>query len=294
MSVVSLNQQTQMLAERLARLQPAMDDTLARLSSGSRLVRPSSDPIGTGLAARYDGNAKRLDAAAVNLQNGASRLQMTDSLLAGLGRAIERMSELASLTRNPSLNDQDRAVYEAEFIGLQEQLRSVVGGTTAEIGGTTDLTSPQGQFQGRILFGPAPAGGEQLVAGAEGDEVISLPEINLRQGGTLALFAQDAGGAFTLTVHDASTVATIKAALDQIASGRAAIGGAQSRINLAGGAIATAQANSEAALSRIRDTDIATETTALARRQMVEQATTAMLAQARDVPRQLLPLLSSR
>src|SRR5690606_11927976 len=115
MSPTSIIQQTQSRAERLARLQPAMDDTLARLSSGSRLVRPSSDPIGVGLAARYDGRQKRLEAAAINLQNGASRLQMTDSFLKKLGEAAERMGELSVLTNNVALNDQDRAVYEIEF-----------------------------------------------------------------------------------------------------------------------------------------------------------------------------------
>jgi len=294
MSPTSLNQQTQSLAERLARLQPAMDDTLARLSSGSRLVRPSLDPIGTGLASRYEGRQKRFEAAAVNLQNGASRLQMTDSFLAKLGQATERMSELATLNGNPALNAEDRHVYELEFIGLQKQLRAMIGGTTAEIGGTSDVAEPQGQFQGRTLFGEAPAGGENLTAGAEHDVVIRLPEVNLRTGATAVIFAQDAAGEFTFKISDGSAVAKIKAAVDQLAAGRAAVGGAQNRIDLASSALATEQTNAEAALSRIRDTDVATETTALSRRQMLEEATTAMLAQARDVPRQLLPLLTAR
>lgn len=294
MSPTSLNQQTQSLAERLARLQPAMDDTLARLSSGSRLVRPSSDPIGVGLAARYEGRQKRLEAAAVNLQNGASRLQMTDSFLKKLGEAAERMSELATLTGNPSMNPQDRAVYEIEFKGLQEQFRAMIGGTTAEIGGTGDIDEPQGSFQGRQLFGAAPAGGENLVAGAEADVVIRLPEINLRQGAIVHVFHQDAAGEFTFSINDGDAVARIKDAVDQIAASRASVGGAQNRIELAGSALTTAQTNTEAALSSIRDTDVALETTALSRRQMLEEATTAMLAQARDVPRQLLPLLTAR
>lgn len=292
MSPISLNQQTKSLAERLARLQPSIDDSLARLSSGSRLVRPSSDPIGIGLSARYEGRQKRLEAAAVNLQNGASRLQMTDSMLAKLGLATERMSELAALTRSPALNESDRAVYAEEFSGLQRQLRQMVGGTAAEIGGTSDV-DPQGIFQGRTLFGPMP-GGEMLLAGAEADSVIQLPEINLRQGAMLALFEQDAQGNFNASVFDTDIVEAIKSAVDQLAHGRATIGGAQNRIDLASGALTTAETNLEAALSRIRDTDVATETTALSRRQMLEEANTAMLAQARDVPRQLLPLLSAR
>lgn len=294
MSLTSINQQTQSLAERLARLQPAMDDTLARLSSGSRLVRPSSDPVGIGLAARYEGRQKRLEAAAVNLQNGASRLQMTDSFLKKLGEAAERMGELATLAQNPSLNVEDRSVYEIEFKGLQEQFRALIGGTTAEIGGTADIDDPQGKFQDRPLFGAAPVGGENLVAGAESDVVIRLPETNLRQGAIVHIFRQDPAGEFAFTISDSDAVDRIKAAVDQIAAGRASVGGAQNRIELAGSALTTAQTNAEAALSRIRDADIATETTSLARRQMLEEATTAMLAQARDVPRQLLPLLSAR
>ncbi len=294
MTTISLHQQTQSLAQRLARLQPGMDETLARLSSGTKLTRPSADPIGVGVAARYDARQRRYDAAAVNLQNGASRLQTTDSALAGMARTLERLSELATLTGNAVQSPADREVYNREFVALQEQLRSMIGGTTADIGGTSDVTSPQGSYEGRALFGAPPAGGEFLAAGAEGDEQIALPDANLRQGPMLAIFQQDGTGAFTLQIDAPGTVAAIKAATDQIATKRAAVGGAQSRIEFASSAIATAQTNAEAALSRIRDTDVASESTTLARRQMLEQSHVAMLTQAREVPRHLLPLLSNR
>jgi flagellin len=292
--LVSLNQQTNTLAQRLARLQPALDDSIARLSSGSRLTRPADDPIGVGLVARYEARQKRLEAAEINLQNGASRLQTTDSLLGGLAQALGRMGELATLSQNAVMNADDRQNYASEFKSLQEQIRNVIGGTTAEIGGTTDVPSPQGAFQGRELFGPPPAGGEVLYAGADEDAKITLPDINLRQGSVLAIFAQDPGGAFTLTIDNPNAVTMLSAATGQLSLGRSAVGGAQSRIEFASSAITTAQTNAEAALSRIRDTNVATETTLLTRRQMVEEANTAMLAQAREVPRQLLPLLSSR
>jgi flagellin len=294
MSLISLHQQTHSLAQRLSRLQPSIDDSLARLSSGKRLGRPADDPIGVGIAARYDAQQKRLDAATVNLQNGASRLQITDSLLSGLGRTLSRMGELASLANGVSLSAADREVYSQEFRVLQDQIRVVIGGTTAEIGGTSDLPTPQGSFQGRPLFGPGPAGGDWLVAGADATNRIALPEINLRQGTIRAVFEQDSNGEFTFAISTPGALGVIKAAVDQIATGRAAVGGAQSRIEFAGSSIATAQTNAEAALSRIQDTDIATETTLLARRQMLAQSHTAMVAQARDVPRQLIPLLHSR
>ena len=292
MMSVSLHQQTHSLAQRLARLQPAMDDTLARLSSGSRLTKPSDDPIGVGVSARYDARQRRLEAAAVNLQNGASRLQITDSALAGIGRSLERMGELATLTGDAVQSPADREVYAQEFSALQEQLRSLVGGTIAEIGGMSDVTHPQGSFQGRPLFGPS--GGEALAAGANADEQIALPELNLRQGPMLAILQQDGSGEFTLQIGSPGAIAAIKAASEAIGLSRAEVGGAQSRIDFAASAIVTAQTNTEAALSRIRDTDLATETTTLARRQMLAESHVAMLAQAREVPRQLLPLLSAR
>lgn len=279
------------LATGLSRLQPDLNATFARLSSGNRLDQPAVDVAGTGRAAKLDAEQARFRAVEVNLQNGASRLQSTVGHLTVMSRVLSRLSELATLAvGNPAQNSWDTAQYDAEFRQLQDQLRATIGGTTAEIGGTADIASPLGTFQGRTLFGPGP--GETLTVGLLAPDNVTLPVANLRTGATRAVIAQDGAGDHTLAINSPTTAGVLRDALDQVTASLAVVGSVESRVQQAGALAVTRRTNQEAALSAIRDTDIATETTRLSRLQMVQEAHTAMLAQAREATQSLLPLLA--
>ncbi len=289
---MNLGHESLSLAASLARADARLDTVSARVSSGRRIDRPAVDSAGVGQVARLDAEQTRLRAAEVNVQNGVSRLQATDSQLSVMGKIVTRLSELASLATGPAQVSSDRAQYATEFTQLQTQLRQIVGGSSAEIGGA-DVNDPLGRFNDRDLFGPG--SGESLAIGADAGELLAFPVVNLRQGAVADLIRQDASGGFALSLAaggSASLGEILRSALSQLGDSRAAVGAGQGRLTLAAGMLATADANREAAIGAIQDADIASETTQLARLKMVSEGHTAMLVQARDVTAKLLPLLA--
>jgi flagellin len=289
MSTPISHQTARDLAANLSRLQPLVDASVARVSTGSRLDKPSRDVPGLSTAAKLESEQSRWDAVGVNLQNGTSRLQVTSDHLRILNQVVTRLSELAVLRTNPVQGQDDQQLYETEALALQQQLRQTVGGTTSEVGGTADVGAPLGRFNGRDLFGPDE--GETLAVGLRADEVAALPVVNLRTGAMGQLIQQDAAGAFTWDITSPTDVARLNEALDQIGAGQAQVGALQSRLSLAGERRITEQTNGEAALSSVRDTDIARETTVQTRLQILMEGHTAMIAQAREATAKLLPLL---
>jgi flagellin len=294
MSSIPLSQSSLGLASGLSRLGQLTDATSSRIASGRRLDHPSADPAGLGQSAKLDGEHTRLRAVEVNLQNGVSRLQSTTGQLDVLGRVTTRLSELAALVTDPTRGPAASATYVTEFTQLQTQLRQIIGGSAAEIGGT-GVASAQGSFNHQELFGPGP--NDTLVIGEAPPATYTPPVLNLRTGALGELIRQDASGAFTLQL-DASTAPAInqrlQAATAQIADSQAQVGAGLSRLDFASSVATTAATNHEAALSTIRDADLATELTALSRLKMLTESHTAMLAQARDTSAKLLPLLSRR
>jgi len=118
-----------------------------------------------------------------------------------------------------------------------------------------------------------------------------VPGANLRDGAMLAIIGQDGTGAYTLDVGDADVVDRITAAIQDVATERATLGASQSRLELAASTLQIESENLEAAVSRIRDVDVATESTRLARYNILVESGTAMLAQANQSPQSVLRLL---
>ncbi len=289
MPSLPLGQHAHSLAAGLARLDSRAEISSARVSSGRRLDRPATDSPALGQVAKLEGDQGRLRAAEINIQNGVSQLQATTGQLGTIGRVLSRLSELAVLSQNPTQSQEQSALYASESGELQAQLRLIIGGSVAEIGGTTDVDAPSGSFNGRPLFGPGPA--PALAIGADTADTYQLPVLNLRAGALGRIINQDADGNFTFAL-DANAVATLKDAVAQVSGAQAQVGAGQSRLNFAANVAATAAANREAALSTLQDTDLAAEVTAQARYKFLTESHTSMLAQARDATAKLLPLLS--
>jgi len=290
MSSLNIQNHAQNLAAGLGRIQTSNEAATTRISSGQRLDLPSRDSADTGLAAKLDSQQVRFGAVEVNLQNGVSRMQATSGHLGILARVITRLSEIATLGKNAVQSESERALYKEETAQLLGQLRQTIGGPQAEIGGTAGVVSPLGQFDGAELFGSGD--GASLAIGLEADEQLKLPVLDFRTGPLASVFRQDASGAFTFNTGDPAAISSLSAALDQISDAQARVGAVQSRLEFAAGVVTTARSNQEAALSVIRDADIALETTLQARLQILSEGHTAMLAQARDVTSKLLPLLA--
>lgn len=291
MTTVNANH-AQMLASGLSRLQPLLDTATARISSGERIDRPARDVSGNGHAKKLDGEQARLQGAEVNLQNGVSRLQVATDHLRVLNRVVTRIAELTTLSNNPTQDPASRALYTTEVKSLQDQLRQTIGGSTAEIGGTVNIDRPLGVFNGGDLFGAD--GGGTLAVGVHTDEQVALPVTNLRQGFLQEIIRQDGAGNYTFDFTAPGATATLNGAIDQLGGNLAQVGAVQSRLELAAEKVTVSRTNTEAALSGIRDLDIATETTTLARLQILSEGYTAMLAQAKESNAKLLPLLARR
>jgi len=251
MNATSVNNAAFNMVRGLDRNQELLGRSLSRLGSGNRILNPSDDPTGVGHAAKLESQSRRNQAASINVQNAISHLQASDGMLETMASAVTRLSEIATRALDPNLNTEERALYQQEFSILQQQLRDTVGGSTAEIGGPSDVTDPIGRFNGRDLFGAG--SGLQVNLGIFAEQSLNLLPTNLRTGGFASLIAQDASGAFLLSIDDAAAVATTGAALEQLGDHRASLGAVQSRLEFVAEALTVESENLGSALSRISD-----------------------------------------
>jgi flagellin len=292
MSVINTNIQAIAGARNLNQSQEMLGRSLTRLSSGSKIVNPSDDAAGLAVSEKLAAQSRRVRAATTNVQNAISYVQTADGFMSGMSKILSRMSELAILAKDVTKNTTDIDLYQQEFSALQEQLRATIGGTTGEIGGTADVGTPLGAFNGITLFGSTTGGLTVTIGQAVGQEM-TIADTNLRTGGMLAIIQQDSSGAYTLDSMDADCIQKITDAIQHIAQQRASLGAAQSRLELASTTLQVEYENLSSAISRIRDVDVAEESTQYAKYSILVQSGTAMLAQANQTPKTVLQLLQS-
>lgn len=290
MSVINTNIQAISAARNLNHSQEMLGRSLTRLSSGSKIVNPSDDAAGLAVSEKLDAQNRRVKAAETNVQNAISYVQTADGFMSGMTSILSRMSELAILAKDVTKNPTDVSLYQEEFTALQDQLRATIGGTTSEIGGTADVETPLGAFNGITLFGANSAGLTVTIGQAVGQDM-NIPESNLRDGAMLDIISQDNTGAYTLNITDPNAIGAITDAIQDIATERASLGASQSRLELASRTLQVEYENLGAAISRIRDVDVAEESTSYAKFNILVQSGTAMLAQANQTPQSVLRLL---
>lgn len=293
MNSININVQASLGARDLDRNQALLSRSLNRLSSGSKLSNPGDDPAGLATAASLAGANQRLSAAATNVQNGISYAQTADGFLSTMAETVARMGQLSSMANDPTKNASDVANYQAEFTSLQDQLRATIGGTAAQIGGPAGVSTPIGTFDGHDLFGSSTAGGQTISVGADPGQDMTIPDTDLRQGSMLALIQQDSSGNYTLSLGSPALNAAITGGTQSIAAERATLGAAESRLGMIGSTLTVQQQNVSSAISSIQDVDVATESTQLAKYNILVQSSTAMLAQANLSPQSVLKLLGN-
>lgn len=265
--IINTNIAAQTAATNLQANQARLSKSLARLSSGSKIVDPSDDAAGMAVALRLDAQVSRLDAAKSNVGNATSFTQTQDGFLKKVGKALDRMSELSILAQDVTKTDADRGLYNLEFT----QLASYVTNAASK------------QFNGVNLF-----------------SATNLDVTTDSEGGTFTMNGTNLGvaaytGATAATVSTAANAATaltaVKTAITQLSTDRATIGAYQSRLNFTSEQLVISKENLTAASSRIKDVDVAEESTEYARNNILVQSGTAMLAQANQMPQSVLKLL---
>lgn len=267
--VINTNIQAQSAASNLETSSTMLAKSLARLSSGSKIVNPSDDAAGLAVASRLDAQVQRLNAAKSNVGNAVSFTQTQDGYLKKISKALDRMSELAILAQDGTKSDADRGLYNTEFAQLQEY-----------IGSARDK-----DFNGVSLFSSS---GLNVTIDSEGTP-FTMSGTDL---GTTTYNDALAGTTVISSVASAGAALTnVKAAITQLSTNRATIGAYQTRLNFTSEQLQISKENLSAASSRIQDVDVAEESTQYARYNILVQAGTAMLAQANTMPQSALRLL---
>jgi flagellin len=254
-------------ARMLADSSAALSKSLGRLSSGSKITSPEDDAAGLAVSVRFDAQISRNNAANANIGNAISFNQTQDGYLGKVSKALGRMSELTVLSQDVTKSDSDRALYNAEF---------------TQLGAYVDDVATK-QFNGVNLFD-----GTALSVTTDSDG-----NTTATTGVDLAASAYStATGSTVDTASNAATALTnVKAAIDQLSTDRANLGANISVLGSYSSQLSVLSDNLTAANSRIKDVDVAAESTSFAKNNILVQAGTAMLAQANSSPQSALRLL---
>jgi flagellin len=246
--------------------------SLNRLSSGSRITNPSDDAGGLAVSLKLSAAARRQGAVSNNISNALSYQQTQDGALTVASKVLSRISELKTLYGDPTKNASDLGNYDSEFTELKAQLTALNSET----------------FNGISLFGTVNLTVSVTEDGATASAV-TINAANLAALGT-------AGGVGSVTAATslgagALTLSSISTAIQNVATLRAVNGANQSHFGFAAELLTVNKANLEAASSRITDVDVASESTQLARWNILVQSGTAMLTQANQSANVALRLL---
>ena len=274
--------------------------SLTRLSSGKRITKPADDAGGLAVSMKLTSSINRTKAAISNIQNSLSFGEVQDGALQAGARIVDRLAELKSLSLDVMKSSADIANYNTEFRALQQQLFAI----TAET------------FNGVSLFASATTADANMIFGTDKHTISVFTSDRGAAGSVVSLNKSAMMAALTFTsLTNASLAATnegitiaasiassaidigdisvsfFTVALENIATLRAENGATMTRLQFAEDHLRLSSANLEAANSRIMDVDVATESTALARFNILSQASAAMLAQANTTQNTALMLL---
>ena len=269
--VINSNSAAEVAANNLAYSNAQLQDSLNKLSSGSKIVNPSDDAGGLAVEMKLTATSDRQSALQNNIGDAKSLLQTQDGALSVAGSILDRVSELETLYQDPTKNSSDLANYDDEFTQLQSELSS--------------LTSQA--FNGVSLFGSASTAVD-VTDDLSSGSAVTLAGANLASTGT---------GIGSLTASAISslsnlTITNITNAIQNVATMRAFNGAEQSRLGFASTLLTTNQTNLQSAISNISDVDVAQETTKLAKWNVLVQAGTSMLTQANQSANIALKLIT--
>lgn len=249
----------------------ALSKSLARLSSGSRIISPEDDAAGLAQSVKFMAQISRNTAANANVGNAISYSQTQDGFLQKVQKALDRMSELTVLAQDTTKTNSDLSNYQAEFTQLQSYISDITGK----------------QFNGVSLFS-----GTGLNVTIDSDAAtFGMNTADLSNGTATGVLNAYSGVSISTSTSALAALSQIKTAIQTLANMRAQIGANIQRLNLSSEQINILNENLTAANSRIADVDVAQESTQFAKLNILVQSGTAMLAQANSRPQLALQLL---
>ena len=279
-NLISLNSQ-----RALSTSQGSLQASMQRLSSGLRVNSAKDDAAGLAIAERMTSQVRGMNMAMHNANDGISMSQTAEGAMGKVVDSLQRMRELSVQAANDTNSASDKDSLDKEFGELSKEIQRVLGGTS---------------FNGQHILG-ADAGSHtfQLGANTTSNDQMTITTTDLTSDSTITSVAgtDNAGSGRAVIDHTASagTVGTvignIDKAIDTINTQRATMGASQARFDAVISNLQSGIENQSAARSRIMDTDYAAETSNLSRAQILQQAGNAMVAQANQLPQQVMRLL---
>jgi flagellin len=240
--------------------------SMERLSSGYRINRGADDAAGLGISEKMRGQIKGLGQAQRNIGDGVALVQTAEANLDEVHSMLQRVRELAVQYNNSTNSAANQSAIQSEVYQLASEIERIGGAA---------------QFNGISLLNTT--GNVTFQVGANDGQVISVDMISL--GSNLGV------SFYSLTASGASDISEIDAAITAVSNTRATFGAVQNRLEHALAVTTAYQENLVSAESRIRDVDMAEEMVNLTKNQILQQAGTAMLAQANQAPQAVLTLL---
>jgi flagellin len=260
-SVVFTNLYSLTAQNNLSKNQSGLTTAIQRLSSGLRVNSAQDDAAGLAVASKMEAQVRGLTVAERNASDGLSYAQTADSALASVSDMLQRMRELATQSLNGAIGNTERGYINNEYSQLQSETVRIEG--AAQINGTSVF--------GSFTF--------QVGSNAADTLAATFTSTNIT------------GTSVSTSAAASTALSSIDAWISSMASQRSTIGGVQSRLNSTITYLQAAVENQTAARSRIMDADFAAETANLTRAQILQQAGTAMVAQANTIPQNVLSLL---
>lgn len=268
--VINTNTSALNAAAQLQQNSMNLSSSLARLSSGSKIVNPSDDSAGLAVSMKLGAQIARTAAAQDNVNNAISFNQTQDGYLQKVNDALTRMSELAVSAQDVTKTSSDQALYQKEY----STLATYVGDVAKQA------------FNGVSLFSSS-----ALSVTTDGDTG-TFSNVGVDLGSASYTNCLSGTGTSNVETNAVATLAAVKTAISQLATDRANIGANEEALGYYNDQLSSLSNNLSAAKSQITDVDVATESTNYAKQNILVQSGTAMLAQANAMPQSVLRLLS--
>jgi flagellin len=281
MSVINTNVKSLIAQNAMSVNNRSMDKAMQQLSTGKRINSAADDAAGLAISNKMTSQIRGLNQAVRNANDGISMLQTAEGATQEITNMLQRMRELAVQAANDTYTASDRSALNAEVTSLSAEITRIADNT---------------EWNGMKLFTATSAGS------AGGIGTSGVVTLQVGTGGT-------SGNQFTVTLNDidsalglsgislstssgaTAALSTLDDAIASVDTDRATFGATMNRLTYAIDNLTNISQNAQASRSRIMDTDYAQATTELARSQIIQQAATAMLAQANQAPQSVLSLL---
>ena len=280
MTVINTNTGSLYAQQALTTNARGLSTVMQQLSTGKRINNAVDDVAGMAISTRLTSQIRGLNQAVRNTNDGISLLQTAEGATEQVTNMLQRMRELAVQASNDTNNTNDRSYLDLEFQALTTQIGVIATNTQWNGSNVLDGTS-RGSGSGVFSF----------QVGANSGQTIAVTLSNMTTTSAAGKLSAITSNQITSTAAAGSALGTIITALDTVALERANMGAVISRLQFASDNLANVSAKAQESRSRIEDTDYSMATTELAKRNIIQQAAQAMLAQANQQPNMVLQLL---